>query len=67
MTVWTYFNTEIYHWALPEERHWKSIDFTEVTQQSFTAVSIGQDFTPTWSTHWFKVAILTISQVIIIY
>lgn len=44
------------HWALPGgEGAWQGWSFSEIISQPFTPTSIGQEFGPTWSTHWFKV------------
>ncbi|XP_066960313.1 alpha-mannosidase 2C1-like [Macrobrachium rosenbergii] len=44
------------HWALPGGAGaWQEWTFDEIIKQEFTATSIGEQFGPTWTTHWFKV------------
>jgi len=52
--------TSIQHWKIPEDEHgsWRNYTFEQVKAQTFTDVSIGNSFGPTWTTHWFKVQIV---------
>ena len=44
------------HWALPGgEGAWQDYTFDQIISQTFTPTSVGEEFGPTWSTHWFKV------------
>ncbi|KAK7068572.1 hypothetical protein SK128_014724 [Halocaridina rubra] len=44
------------HWALPGgEGAWQGWIFDDIINQTFTPTAVGQQFGPTWSTHWFKV------------
>lgn len=50
-------NVDIFHWPLPQNKHWKTISFDEVVKQTFTPVCLGSCFGPTFATHWFKVVV----------
>lgn len=48
--------TTLSHWALPGgEGAWQQWSFAQVVGQDFTPTSVGEQFGPTWTTHWFKV------------
>jgi len=58
-----YFFTALSHWALPGgEGSWQQWTFDQVIQQTFTPTSVGQEFGPTWTTHWFKVIDIPIEE-----
>ncbi|KAK8734773.1 hypothetical protein OTU49_005982, partial [Cherax quadricarinatus] len=49
-------SVELSHWAVPGgEGAWQEWSFEDVVQQNFEPTSLGEQFGPTWSTHWFKV------------
>ncbi|XP_046643053.1 alpha-mannosidase 2C1-like [Daphnia pulicaria] len=50
-------NVDIFHWALPQDKHWKSISFDEIIKQTFLPQKIGDCFGPTWATHYFKIVV----------
>ncbi|XP_052810872.1 alpha-mannosidase 2C1-like isoform X3 [Mya arenaria] len=42
------------HWAAPNLKD-EHLRFEKVVKQKFTPVKVGQQFGPTWATHWFRV------------
>lgn len=48
-------HTELSHWALPGgSGSWETWSFNEIITQTFTPVSVGSSYGPTWTTHWFR-------------
>ncbi|KAK3887441.1 hypothetical protein Pcinc_008444 [Petrolisthes cinctipes] len=46
---------ELSHWALPGgSGAWEEWTFAEIIAQTFTPISLGSSYGPTWTTHWFR-------------
>ncbi|KAK4328136.1 hypothetical protein Pmani_001416 [Petrolisthes manimaculis] len=48
-------SVELSHWALPGgSGAWEQWTFNTIVTQTFTPVSVGSSYGPTWTTHWFR-------------
>lgn len=50
----------LYHWSMPDgQGAWEQWSFRQVITQEFRAANIGESFGPLWSTHWFRVSVIS--------